>query len=205
VALCGAIVLGNEVYYAVALKSHGLAVSEQRLLARVARIRVLILGDSQPAMAFGTQWIDGSFRLTSGGESYVQTYYRLRDALAAGVSPEAIVLPCDFQTFSAGKLAHLGLDVWYWRRHVDYWEVVRNNGDLSLWRSVLAGSIYFLGAGTSHRVGAGDRESRRRHAVDWRYRRFSEVPASDRLAEAAHALRGSRRGRGTPPWFATSR
>ena len=85
----------------------------------------LVLGDSHPLHAINTSKIPGGYNFASSGESYILTYYKLRQYLeSSSLDMDVVILPISTHTFSGYRRSEVGSqDPAFWAQYMNYFEV----------------------------------------------------------------------------------
>ncbi len=104
-------------------------------------IKTLVTGDSHNIKILKTNLDKGIFNFATGGENYMQTYYKLRKALKQK-QIETIIIPLNLNSFARNKFsrkAHL----YYWNNYIDYIELTKVNGNyLENFKDYLSGTFF---------------------------------------------------------------
>ncbi len=83
----------------------------------------LFVGHSRVLFGIDTTNHPEIFSFSSGGESNIYSYYKLKHILEEGrVNAKTIVMPCGFGSFNMRKLSHT-TNSFYWSKYVDYLEI----------------------------------------------------------------------------------
>jgi len=96
------------------------------------QVSFLVLGDSHAQNAVYTPMIPGSYNFASSGESYVLTYYKMRQVLRSDqLDLDVVVMPVSLHTFSGYRLQQIGKqDPAFWAQYVDYIQLGIETGKL---------------------------------------------------------------------------
>ncbi|MFH0923454.1 MAG: DUF1574 family protein [Candidatus Falkowbacteria bacterium] len=136
----------NYAYYKMELQYTILERTEKQLLGMKDEIKILFLGDSHILLGVDPAQIKNSFNYASGGENYVQTYYKLESLIKEGFMPEIIVLPIDLHSFSSFRTDRFDNE-WYWRKFINFYKLAYQERKLSLLNNEINGIFSFKGKG----------------------------------------------------------
>ena len=121
----------NVGYYHLILSSGTLEKKYTQFQECKKNIKILVLGDSHTDAGINPMHINNSFNDASAGESYFQTYYKLKTYLDEGLKLEVIILPFDLHSFSSFRADRIKQQ-WYWSRYVNYLELSKNNKNIKV-------------------------------------------------------------------------
>ena len=115
----------NFLYTEVVL-SHSLIYRvEEQFQQNKEDVSVVFLGDSHPRNSVNPTYMEHAFNFATGGENYIQTYYKLRYYLEEErLDINTVVLSLDLHSFS-GKRSDEFRDNNYWRKYLNYWEIAQ--------------------------------------------------------------------------------
>lgn len=115
---------GIKLYFSkVSVARHKLIKADEEFYHCPDTIDYLIMGHSRPYAAINTEAIPGCVQFCSGGETNIQTYYKLKQLLeTSNKSINTIILPSGFPTYCLSK-PELNINSFYWKRYVDYLEL----------------------------------------------------------------------------------
>lgn len=136
----------NYTYYKTELQYTILARTEKQLLDLRDDINILFLGDSHILLGVDPAQIKHSFNYASGGENYIQTYYKLKNLIDKGYVPKTIVLPVDLHSFSSFRTDRFDNE-WYWRKLINFYKLAYQEKKLSLLNVEINGIFSFKGKG----------------------------------------------------------
>jgi hypothetical protein len=138
--------LCNELYYQLITSKTDIAGVDRDFREWAQDIDILVLGDSEPRTSVHPDILENSYIYAFPGESYVQTYYKLKYFLEKEeLDFKLIILQIDLQSFSSFKTDRIG-DHGFWKRYIDYIELGRMKGDLLTYLSYrLEGEFAYLG------------------------------------------------------------
>jgi len=138
----------NFLYTEVVL-SHSLVYRvEEQFQQNKEDLSVVFLGDSHPRNSVNPTYMEHAFNFATGGENYIQTYYKLRYYLEEErLDIKTVVLPLDLHSFS-GKRSDEFRDNNYWQKYLNYWEIAQvKNGNFQILNFWLDGEMaYWHGA-----------------------------------------------------------
>lgn len=136
----------NIIYYTSELQYTILERTEKQLFALKNEIQILFLGDSHVLLGADPAHIKNSFNYASGGENYIQTYYKLKNLVDQGFVPPIIVLPVDLHSFSSFRTDRFDNE-WYWRKIINFYKLAYKEKKLSLLNNEINGIFSFKGKG----------------------------------------------------------
>lgn len=87
-----------------------------------AKIRTLVLGDSHHMKIMKTDLNKGVFNFATGGENYVQSYYKLKKILAEPNDIKTIIIPLNINSLAWNKFSTKEY-LFYWSHYIDYLEL----------------------------------------------------------------------------------
>ncbi|MBT8397823.1 MAG: hypothetical protein KJN92_12705, partial [Gemmatimonadetes bacterium] len=129
-ALLTVLLVGAQLFYTTIVRA-GVHRTDREFWEASDDVSILVIGDSHARNGFDTREIGGSYNLTTSGENFVQTYFKLKAVLAdsaRGRSIHTVVVPFDLHSFSSYK-SHRFPEMYFWDRYVDWGEVGRALGD----------------------------------------------------------------------------
>jgi lysophospholipase L1-like esterase len=136
----------NIIYYKSELQYTILERTEKQLFDLRNEIQILFLGDSHILLGIDPAQIENSFNYASGGENYIQTYYKLESLIKEGFMPEIIVLPIDLHSFSSFRTDRFDNE-WYWRKFINFYKLAYQERKLFLLNNGINGFFSFKGKG----------------------------------------------------------
>lgn len=115
----------------------------ENLLSLSPAPKVLILGDSHPTYAVDTRQFDQWFNAASPGENAIQTYYKAKHLLDAGLAPpEVVLLPLDPHTRMDYRADRFDPEA-IWGRYVDYIDLGLQTGSyLEYFEKFIRGDVF---------------------------------------------------------------
>lgn len=124
-------------FYKVSTRNHKMVRQDRVFHKAPKKIDYLIMGHSRPFRAIDITSLPHAVNFCSGGESNINTYYKLRNVLEkSNKEVHTVILPAGFASFSQNKPEGTG-NAFYWKRYVDYFEVGRETDDrlsyFSIW------------------------------------------------------------------------
>lgn len=107
---------------------------------------ILFLGDSHTLASVDTDLVENSFVFASGGENYIQTYYKFKYYYeTADLNLDLVILPIDLHIFSSFRTDR-SQDPIYWNRYINYYELGLVKEELPTYLNIwLQGEITYLG------------------------------------------------------------
>lgn len=136
----------NIIYYKSELQYTILERTEKQLFDLRNEIQILFLGDSHILLGIDPAQIENSFNYASGGENYIQTYYKLDNLIKKGFIPEIAILPIDLHSFSSFRSVRFDNE-WYWRKFINFYKLAYQERKLSLLNNEINGIFSFKGKG----------------------------------------------------------
>ena len=106
-----------------------LSIAEHSVEACMENASIVFFGDSHVQSGIDTNLIANSFNYSSGGESYLHTYFKIRDFVERYPDIEAIVIPFGLHSFSSFRTERDVRAMWYWRRYINPVEVWKEAND----------------------------------------------------------------------------
>ncbi len=100
--------------------------------AAMDEISFLVLGDSHSLSSVFTPKIPGAFNFSTHGESYILTYFKMRQYLGNHqLDLDVVVMPVSFHTFAGSRIQHIdNHDLAFWAQFVDFIELGIESGRL---------------------------------------------------------------------------
>jgi len=130
-------------FFEVSISDHTLVKQERRFDKYHGDLKYLFLGNSRVARAIDTSLIDNSYAYCSGGESNVQTYYKLKYLLETESDRITnVILPIGINSIGLYR-PDKNLNSFYWRKYMDYVELMELTSDYSTYSSVAIKSEMF--------------------------------------------------------------
>ena len=109
------------------MRNNKLIESDIEFYKKPSQIDYLFLGHSKPFAAIDVSQFKNGVQFCAGGESNIQTYYKLKHLLEnSDKQLKYIVLPYGFASFNSNK-TQLSTNSFYWKKYVDYIDVGRNS------------------------------------------------------------------------------
>ncbi len=137
----------NALYAEYVLKRTGLWIQDEQFSKSKPDVKILFLGDSSTQADVNPAFIPGSFNYGLAGETYMQTYYKLRFLLNdSGFEPEVIVLPLNLHSFSSYRASRVQ-DVWYWHKFIDYEELWYHFDEVYPFKEYIKSAFPIIGGG----------------------------------------------------------
>ncbi len=119
VALYGRVVMGGSF----------LMRAERSFRRERGKAETLFLGDSHGAFDIVPSLIPGAVNFATPGETYIETFYKLKAILAdRPAALKRVVLPVDLHEFASLNDDELRQNLYFWIRYVDYVELGRLEG-----------------------------------------------------------------------------
>ncbi len=104
-------------------------------------IKTLVTGDSHNIKILKTNSDLGIFNFATGGENYMQTYYKLKKSLKQK-QIKTIIIPLNLNSFARNKFsrkAHL----YYWNNYIDYIELTKiDHSYLENFKDYVSGTFF---------------------------------------------------------------
>jgi hypothetical protein len=100
--------------------------------AAMDEISFLVLGDSHTLSSVFTPKIPGAFNFSSHGETYILTYFKMRQYLRNNqLDLDVVVMPVSLHTFAGSRMQHIdNHDLAFWAQFVDFIELGIQSGRL---------------------------------------------------------------------------
>ncbi len=112
--------LANRVFFVSRSKNYSILAAFEK---EKARCRIVFLGDSHCAFGIDAGRFDeGTFNLSFGGASYIQSYYLLKHYIEQMPSLKIVVVPLGLHSFSSYKIGRVHPTI-FWRKFIDYAEL----------------------------------------------------------------------------------
>lgn len=127
---------------------------ERNFLSENNQIKIWVVGDSHPLLAFEPTQIDGSFNWAGTSENYALNYFKIKYLLKKGYKPNHIILSAEYHGFSSQGMSLLKnheLDDCYWASRIAISEFVidiKDNGLYKWW----IGARFFPFAGQYYTI-----------------------------------------------------
>jgi hypothetical protein len=120
----------------VSVSDHMLVKQEKRFESYKEDLKYLVLGNSRASRAIDTSLLTSSYAYCSGGESNVQTYYKLKYLLETqGDRITNVVLPIGLNSIGLYR-PDKNLNSFYWSKYMDYVELMNSTNNFSTYSSV---------------------------------------------------------------------
>jgi hypothetical protein len=87
-------------------------------------IKILVVGDSHNMKILKTDMSKGIFNFATGGENYMQTYYKLKKALKQNNQIKTIIIPLNINSFAKNNFSEKS-HLYYWNDYIDYIELLK--------------------------------------------------------------------------------
>ena len=85
-------------------------------------IKILVVGDSHNMKIFKTDMSQSIFNFATGGENYMQTYYKLSKAFQQNNQIKTIIIPLNINSFAKNNFSEKTY-LYYWNDYIDYIEL----------------------------------------------------------------------------------
>lgn len=85
-------------------------------------INLIFMGDSHGNCAVNPSYIENSYNFSAIGESYEQTYFKLRKIINEMPELDTVVVPIDLHSFFDYR-KNPYVDAWYWKKYLSYEEL----------------------------------------------------------------------------------
>ena len=117
-------------------------VQDQQFKARTGPLKYLMLGNSHNRA--NREILGNGFCYIMPKETYIETYYKFKYILdKTNIRPEYILLSVDPVNFSPRAETELSFDG-YWKKYINYFELVRDFHDPGYLVNLLNGYFFFL-------------------------------------------------------------
>ncbi len=94
----------------------------------IPEIQTLVVGDSHNMKVLATNTKLGIFNFATGGENYMQTYYKLKKALEQNNQIKTIIIPLNINSFAKNDFSEKS-HLYYWNDYIDYIELSKLDPD----------------------------------------------------------------------------
>lgn len=120
----------SYVYTDIMMSSSVLVVVDREFYAGHSDLKTLVIGDSHPQTAVVPEILGDSFNFCSSGESYIQTYYKLKSIVETGARKfDTVLLPVDLHSFSSYRTDRIN-NSYYWVKYIDFLELGLYKGEV---------------------------------------------------------------------------
>lgn len=154
----------------------------------ISQIKLLVVGDSHNMKVLKTDSSLGIFNFATGGENYMQTYYKLKKSLNENNQIKIIIIPLNLNSFAKNDFSEKS-HLYYWNNYIDYLELARIDGDyIKQLRDYILGTFFpYLGQSkiiTNYFNGKKIDEERMLKTIEDENKDFSLLDKNEQAAKA---------------------
>lgn len=131
--------LADGIFKSLVLSQSQLERKEKQFENKKGSVKILFMGDSHVQRGIDPSKFEAAFNYSSNGESYLQTYFKLKKALEEGVPMlEWVMLPLDGHSLSSFRTDRV-VDEAYWSKFIPMFSLAREDNSWSWLRKGLVG------------------------------------------------------------------
>lgn len=154
----------------------------------IPEIQILVIGDSHNMKVLQTNTKLGIFNFATGGENYMQSYYKLKKALQEKNQIKTIIIPLNINSFAKNNFSEKS-HLYYWNNYIDYIELAKLDHDyLSHLKNFTLGSFFpYIGKSkviTNYFSGKKLDEEKMLKNIETENKDFSKLPKTEQTAKA---------------------
>lgn len=126
--------LATLYFFTVSSRDHKLFREETRYQAQTGPFDLLIIGNSRSRLDIDTAYLENAYQFCSGGESTVQSYYKLKRIFSEPNPPKSVLVSIGSPGVNRQRPAHTQ-NTFYWSDYVDYLELANESDEFDTYLS----------------------------------------------------------------------